>query len=98
MLSVALGRSGQVLANGERLTPSVVERLCKQMPLLAGMVTFYGNNQLAGRGLDGARGRGDAPLLPPGGPDPMPPVDQAALADTQAATAVLVRQGKVAER
>ncbi|MFJ2203292.1 hypothetical protein [Streptomyces violaceusniger] len=97
VLSVAMGRSGQVLANGERLTPSVAERLREQMPLLAGMVTFYENNQLAGRGLDGAPEDGVMPLLPPGGPDPMPPVDQAALADAQAATAVLVRQGKVAE-
>lgn len=34
--SVAVGRSGQVLANGERLTPSVAERLRREMPLLAG--------------------------------------------------------------
>ncbi len=34
MLSVAVGRSGQVLANGERLTPSAAERLREEMPLL----------------------------------------------------------------
>ncbi|MGW0920720.1 hypothetical protein ACWD3J_17100 [Streptomyces sp. NPDC002755] len=97
VLSVAVGRSGQVLANGERLTPSVAERLRQEMPLLAGMVTFYENNQLAGRGLDGAPQDGVTPLLPPTGPDPMPTVDEEALAEAQAATAVLVRQGKVAE-
>ncbi|MFF3787239.1 hypothetical protein [Streptomyces sp. NPDC001933] len=66
VLSVAVGRSGQVLANGERLTPSVAERLRMEMPLLTGMVTFYENNQLAGRGLgslDQRPGRGaDASL------------------------------------
>jgi hypothetical protein len=97
VLSVAVGRSGQVLANGERLTPSVAERLREQMPLLAGMITFYENNQLAGRGLDGAPEDGVMPLLPPSGPDPMPTVDEEALTEAQAATAVLVRQGKVAE-
>ncbi|MEV0581184.1 hypothetical protein [Streptomyces sp. NPDC050392] len=95
VLSVAIGRSGQVLANGERLTPSAAERLREEMPLLAGMVTYYESNQLAGRGLDGAPDDGVMPL--PGGPDPMPPLDEEALADAQAATAVLVRQGKVAE-
>lgn len=97
VLSVAVGRSGQVLANGERLTPSVAERLRREMPLLAGMVTFYENNQLAGRGLDGAPEDGVSPLPPQGGPDPMPPLDEDALAQARAATAVLVRQGKVAE-
>ncbi|MEU5090388.1 hypothetical protein [Streptomyces sp. NPDC021356] len=96
-LSVAVGKSGQVLANGERLTPSVAERLRTEMPLLAGMVAFYENNQLAGRGLDGAPEDGVMPLLPPSAPDPMPPLDEKALADAQAATAVLVRQGKVSE-
>ncbi len=97
VLSVAVGRSGQVLANGERLTPSVAEQLRQEMPLLAGMVTFYENNQLAGRGLDGAPQDGVMPLLPPTGPDPIPTVDEEALAEAQAATAVLVHQGKVAE-
>ncbi|MDP5317330.1 hypothetical protein P8A23_41470, partial [Streptomyces sp. Alt4] len=32
VLSVAVGRSGQVLANGERLTPSAAERLREEMP------------------------------------------------------------------
>ncbi|WP_149563201.1 hypothetical protein [Streptomyces cacaoi] len=97
VLSVAEGRSGQVLANGERLTPSVAERLRREMPLLAGMITFYENNQLAGRGLAGAPEDGVMPLAPPCGPAPMPPLDKEALAQAQAATAVLVRQGKVAE-
>lgn len=97
VLSVALGRSGQVLANGERLTPSAAERLREQMPLLAGMVTFYENNQLAGHGLDGAPEDGVTPLAPPTGPDAMPPVDEQALAEAQDATAVLVSQGKVAQ-
>lgn len=72
VLSVAEGRSGQVLVNGERLTPSVGERLREQMPLLAPMVTFYENNQFAGRGLAGAPEDGVMPLAPPRGPDPMP--------------------------
>ncbi|MFH8477089.1 hypothetical protein [Streptomyces sp. NPDC018000] len=97
VLSVAVGKSGQVLANGERLTPSVAERLRTQMPLLAGMVTFYENNQLAGRGLDGAPEDSVIPLPPPAAPDPMPPLDKKALAAAQAATAALVRQGKVSE-
>lgn len=97
VLSVALGRSGQVLANGERLTPSAAERLREQMPLLAGVVTFYESNQLAGRGLEGAPEDGVSQLAPPRGPEPVPPLDEQALAEAQAATAVLVRQGKVAE-
>ncbi|WP_413804717.1 hypothetical protein [Streptomyces sp. OE57] len=67
------------------------------MPLLAGMVTFYENNQLAGRGLEGAPEDGVTSLAPPPGPDPMPPLNEQALAEAQAATAMLVRQGKVAE-
>lgn len=97
VLSVAVGKSGQVLANGERLTPSVAERLRTQMPLLARMVTFYENNQLAGRGLEGAPSDGVMPLSPPRAPGPMPPLDDKALAEAQAATAVLVSQGKVSE-
>lgn len=97
VLSVAVGRSGQVLANGMRLTPSVAERLRTEMPLLAQMVTFYENNQLAGRGLDGAPEDGVMPLRGAPAPQPMLPVDEKALAGAKAATAVLVRQGKVSE-
>ncbi|GAA0417741.1 hypothetical protein [Streptomyces luteireticuli] len=50
VLSVAVGKSWQALANGERLTPSVAERLRREMPLLAPMVTFYENNQGSGTG------------------------------------------------
>ncbi|MFB8353027.1 hypothetical protein [Streptomyces niveus] len=97
VLSAAVGWSGQVLANGERLTPSVAEHLRAKMPLLAGMVTFYENNQLDGRGLDGAPEDGVLPLPDPTGPGPVPPLDEKALADAQAATAVLVRQDKVSQ-
>ncbi|MFK0181740.1 hypothetical protein ACIQVR_37945 [Streptomyces xanthochromogenes] len=97
VLSVAAGRSGQVLANGERLTPSAAERLRREMPLLARTVTFYENNQLAGRGLGGGPQDGLMSLLPPRAPDPMPPLDASALVDAQTATAELVRQGKVSE-
>ncbi|WP_372405301.1 hypothetical protein [Streptomyces luteireticuli] len=45
-----MGKSGQALANGERLTPSVAERLRREMPFLAPMVTFYENNQGSGTG------------------------------------------------
>ncbi|MEU2856676.1 hypothetical protein [Streptomyces syringium] len=98
VLSVAVGRSGQVLANGERLTPSVAERLRREMPFLAPMVTFYENNQAAGRGLEGAPGDGVFPL--PGyapGPGPGPALDTDALEEARQATGALVRAGKVAE-
>lgn len=97
VLSVAVGKSGQLLANGERLTPSVADRLRVEMPFLAQMVTFYENNQAAGRGLEGGPGDGVTMLEPPRGPDPMPPVDEAAMARARAATEALVRQGKVSE-
>lgn len=97
VLSVAVGKNGQVLANGERLTPSVAERLRRELPLLAHMVTFYERNQIDGRGLDGAPEDGLTLLEPDRGPDPMPPLDEEALAAAQEATAVLVRQGKVAK-
>ena len=51
-----------MLVNGERLTPSVAELLRTEMPLLAGMIMFYENNQLAGPGLDGAPEDG---MMPP---------------------------------
>ncbi|MFI5867313.1 hypothetical protein [Streptomyces sp. NPDC051546] len=97
VLSVAVGRSGQVLANGERLTPSAAERLRKEMPRLAGIVTFYESNQRAGLGLQGAPEEGMVRLPQTAAPDPMPPLDKKALADAEAATAVLVLQGKVTE-
>lgn len=97
VLSVAVGKSGQILANGERLTPSVADRLRIEMPFLAGMVTFYENNQAAGLGLDGGPEDGVTLLEPPRPPDPLPPVDEMALARTREATEALVREGKVAE-
>jgi hypothetical protein len=96
VLSAAVGKSGQILLNGERLTPSVAERLRREMPLLAGMVTFYESNQAADRGLEGGPEDGVMPLAPPRPPDPLPPVDEAALAKARAATDALARQGKVA--
>lgn len=96
VLSVAVGKSGQVLANGQRLTPSFAEHLRREMPFLAQMVTFYENNQAAGRGLEGGPEDGVTALEPPRVPDPLPPVDEAALAKARAATEALVRQGKVA--
>ncbi|MFD0077317.1 hypothetical protein ACFVIY_33290 [Streptomyces sp. NPDC127166] len=86
-----------MLTNGERLTPSVVERPRMEMPLPAGMATFHENDQLAGRGLDGAPEDGVMPLPAAPAPEPMPALDEKALADAQAATAVLVRQGKASE-
>ncbi|MCL6732571.1 hypothetical protein [Streptomyces neyagawaensis] len=70
-----------MLANGERPTPSVAERLREEMPPLAGMAPFYENNQLVGRGLDGAPQDGVIPPLPPTGPEPMPAVGEEALAE-----------------
>lgn len=95
VLSVAVGKSGQILANGERLTPSFAEQLRREMPFLAGMVAFYENNQAAGRGLEGAPEDDVTVLEPPGPPQALPPVDEAALARARAATEALVRQGKV---
>ncbi|MFI9275972.1 hypothetical protein ACIGXM_35565 [Kitasatospora sp. NPDC052896] len=97
VLSVAVGKSGQVLGNGERLTPSVAERLRRELPLLAHMVTFYERNQTDGRGLDGAPEDGMMLLDLPAAPDPMPPLDRKALAAAEKATKVLVREGKVSE-
>ncbi|MEE1782703.1 hypothetical protein PUR71_07170 [Streptomyces sp. SP17BM10] len=67
VLSVAVGTSGQLLANGEPLTPSVADRLRLEMPWLAGIVTFYENNQAAGRGLEGSPEDGVSLLEPPAG-------------------------------
>lgn len=61
------------------------------------MITFYEKNQLTGRGLNGAPEDGVMPLPTAADPEPMPPLDKKALGDAQAATAVLVRQGKVSE-
>lgn len=97
VLSVAVGKSSQILANGERLTPSFAEQLRREMPFLAPMVTFYENNQAAGRGLEGGPEDGVTMLEPPGPAEALPPVDEAALARARAATEALVRQGKVAE-
>ncbi|MDJ0383742.1 hypothetical protein [Streptomyces sp. G-G2] len=97
VLSVAVGKSGQLLANGERLTPSAADRLRVEMPFLAQMVTFYENNQAAGRGLEGGPEDGVTMLEPPRGPDPMPPVDEAAMARARTGIEALVRQGKVSE-
>lgn len=65
VLSVAVGKSGQILANGERLAPSFAEQLRGEMPFLDGMVTFYENNQAASCGLEGGTEDGVAALEPP---------------------------------
>ncbi|MFF3982259.1 hypothetical protein [Streptomyces sp. NPDC001828] len=36
VLSVAVGKSGQLLANGERLAPSAAKRFRTEMPFLGG--------------------------------------------------------------
>jgi hypothetical protein len=97
VLSTAVGRSGQILVNGERLTPSVAERLRGEMPFLARMVTFYENNQAAGRGLEGGPEDGVTMLDPPSGQDPMPPLDPEAMDRTRRATEALIRTGNVVE-
>lgn len=97
VLSVAEGKSGQVLANGEWLTPAVAERLRAQMPLLAEVVTFYERNQIDGRGLGGAPEDGVSALAVPGPTGPAPAVDERALHRAQAATEDLIAQGLVKE-
>lgn len=97
VLSVAVGKSGQLLANGERLTPSVAERLRREMPLMAQMVNLYVMNQFTGRGMQGAPQDGVTMLEPPKAPEPVPQVDEQALAEAQDATTKLVREGKVSQ-
>ncbi|MBB5491509.1 hypothetical protein [Nocardiopsis metallicus] len=97
VLSVAEGKSGQVLANGERLTPAVAERLRAQMPLLAEVVTFYERNQIDNLGLGGAPQDGLSALPVPRSAGPVPAMDERALRRVQAATEELVAQGLVKE-
>lgn len=92
VLSVAVGKSGQVLGQRRAVPPSFAERLLVEMPFLAGMVTFHENHQAAGRRLEGALEDGVTMLEPPRPPAP-PPVDEAAMPKTCAAIEVLVRQG-----
>ncbi|GAB2520736.1 hypothetical protein GCM10026982_54610 [Nocardiopsis aegyptia] len=97
VLPVAEGKSGQVLANGERLTPAVTERLRAQMPLLAEMVTFYERGQISGRGLAGAPEDGVSALGAPRAAAPVPAVDERALQRAQEATSDLIAQGRVSD-
>ncbi|OLT30540.1 hypothetical protein BJF83_24685 [Nocardiopsis sp. CNR-923] len=97
VLSVATGKNGQVLANGERLTPATADRLRAQMPLLAPMVTFYERNQIAGQGLNGAPEDGVSALPLPEPYREAPTVDEDALARARALTDDLITQGRVAQ-
>ncbi|OKI23011.1 hypothetical protein A6A08_18065 [Nocardiopsis sp. TSRI0078] len=97
VLSVAESKSGQVLANGERLTPAVADRLRAQMPLLAEMVTFYERGQISGRGLVGAPEDGVSALGAPRTAAPVPAVDETALQRVQEATQDLIAQGRVSD-
>lgn len=53
VLGVALSVSGDVLANGRVLTEEWALELCRRLPTLVSVVSFYADNQAEGRGLDG---------------------------------------------
>ncbi|MFG2736427.1 hypothetical protein ACGFX7_16620 [Streptomyces harbinensis] len=67
------------------------ERLRREMPLMARAINLYVANQFTGRGMQGAPQDGITMLEPPRAPkpEPMPRVDEQALADAQDATAEL---------
>ncbi|MFF6981431.1 hypothetical protein ACFZAV_27910 [Streptomyces sp. NPDC008343] len=73
MLCAALRDDGRIALNSEILEPEVAGRLRQQMPQFAHLITFYLDNQEAGRGLQGAP-VDRTPLPGPSGPPPEPPV------------------------
>ncbi|WP_329142623.1 hypothetical protein OIU91_03315 [Streptomyces sp. NBC_01456] len=97
VLSAAVGKSGRILLNGERLTPLVAERLRREMPFLAQMVTFYENNQAVGRGLGGGPEGVVVMLHPPSGLNPLAPLDPETMDRAQRATEALIRAGRAGE-
>ncbi|MEU8892554.1 hypothetical protein [Streptomyces sp. NPDC048442] len=54
MLCAALRDDGRIALNSEILNPEVADRLRRQLPRFAHLITFYLDNQEAGRGLQGA--------------------------------------------
>ncbi|PVC80751.1 hypothetical protein DBP19_35190 [Streptomyces sp. CS090A] len=54
MLCAVLRDDGRIALNSEILAPEVADRLRQQMPQFADLITFYFDNQEAGRGLQGA--------------------------------------------
>ncbi|WP_330290432.1 hypothetical protein [Streptomyces sp. NBC_00576] len=82
MLCAALRDDGRIALNSEILGPEVADRLRQQMPQLAHLITFYLDNQEAGRGLQGAP-IDRTPLPGPASPSPEPPVADGALATAQ---------------
>ncbi|MFF7234686.1 hypothetical protein [Streptomyces sioyaensis] len=73
LLSIAVGKTGQILVNGEQLTPRVANRLRGEMPFLAQLVTLYEQNQAAQlqRRMDEVATDGVSLLRQPSGPDPL---------------------------
>ncbi|MEU3060531.1 hypothetical protein AB0P12_28690 [Streptomyces subrutilus] len=62
---------GRFVANHRFLTPEWAERLRREIPLLADLVTRYEANQEAGRGHEGISAPFDVPLLGDAVPDPL---------------------------
>ncbi|MGX1972350.1 hypothetical protein [Streptomyces kronopolitis] len=91
LLSIAVGKTGQILVNGEQLTPRVAHRLRGEMPFLAQLITLYEEAQAAQlqRRTDNVDTHGISLLHRPSGPDPLLRVVPAAvhLRATQAAEA-----------
>ncbi|MFG2768114.1 hypothetical protein [Streptomyces rubiginosohelvolus] len=73
MLCAVLRDDGRIALNSEILAPEVADRLRQQMPQFADLITFYFDNQEAGRGLQGAP-IDRTPLPGPSSPSLKPPV------------------------
>ncbi|MFJ8077618.1 hypothetical protein ACIQ7Q_27745 [Streptomyces sp. NPDC096176] len=82
MLCAALRDDGRIALNSEILEPEVAGRLRQQMPQFAHLITFYLDNQEAGRGLQGAP-IDRTPLPGPASPSPEPPMPDGALVTAQ---------------
>lgn len=73
LLSTAVGKTGQILVNGEQLTPRLAHQLRREMPFLAQLVTLYEETQAAQsqRRTDEVTTDGFSRLRQPPGPAPL---------------------------